>query len=339
LELKFRIQRLVTNVKTPGVPATQAWWQKLLATIRSVWGPQIRRIFPEFPRLNINQIPDLDTMFTIASDGTVSFRTGTPPPGKTMDQVITDVRDGPVLDPAMRFHDWMRSMILWSNNKAAGRVIDTIGFPYINWVLREASFFKPSPPGPGPAPVPGLGLWLSGNYDNRDWVPRVDLMPLTARGKAHYKATTNAVGTCHEVARLLTLAGLGKLFDQDPGTCGEMLTLMTKNFIGDTAPPVIPGGPGDNTFIGNAIGLQHGDTVSSKIGLGDPPNPPNPPVPADQKGTHDCAIVTRTVGVGAAAHEIRYVAVVLGSYSMGTDFLAFNNAARACDAAIKELHP
>jgi hypothetical protein len=333
-ELRARVQLLVDQARPAGA-VTQQWWQGLLDTIGKVWGPQISRVLPEFPRLDYQQLPNLDAMFTIGADGKVKFRTGKPPQGTTMDRIIGRVKDKLVLDPAMRFHDWMESMILWSNNVAAGKVISTIGFPYLNWVLRKAGFFHPATgPVHGQDVQPGIGLWVSGNYFHVSWA-KTDLMPLTPRGAAHYKATSNFTATCRETARLLTLAALGTLFNSSGNACDEMIALMQKGFAGDGV-AVGDAGTGDNTFIGNAVGLLPGDTVSSKIGLGDPPDPPNPPVPADELGMHDCGIIARTLPSGT---KVRYVAVVLGAYNNGTNALAFNHAAQACDTSITLTHP
>jgi hypothetical protein len=187
-ELRFRIQKLVNAVKAPGVPVTEQFWQEILQAVRDVWGPQIRRVFPDFPRLNINQIPDLDKMFTAAADGTVSFRRGDAP-----ESAIHDVGEFGTPTPThMTFYHWQKLMILWSNNTAASMVINTIGYPYINRLLREAGFFNPATK---------LGLWISGNYRGGDWVRGDDLMTLTARGKKHYKAKSNFVATSREVVR------------------------------------------------------------------------------------------------------------------------------------------
>jgi hypothetical protein len=75
--------------------------------------------------------------------------------------------------------------------------------------------------------------------------------------------------------------------------------------------------------------LGPGDTVSSKIGIGDPA------APGGLVGAHDCAIVNRTVG----GHALSYVAVVLGGYNTGVDATAFLNTARALDASIQAMHP
>jgi hypothetical protein len=308
-ELRFRIQKLVNAVKTPGAAVTEQFWQDILQAVRNVWGPQIRRVFPDFPRLNVNQIPDLNKMFTAAADGTVSFRKGPAP-----ESAIHDVGEFGTPTSDMTFYHWQKLMILWSNNTAASMVIDTIGYPYINRLLREAGFYHPASK---------LGLWISGNYRGGDWVRGVDLMPLTPRGKKHYKATSNFVATSHEVARLLTLAKLNSLFDGDANTCGDMIRLMRKNN------PADPAGPGTASFIADAVGLTAADTVSSKIGIGTP-SPTTGLV-----GIHDCAIVNRTVGGKA----LSYVAVALGGFDSGADSDAWDETARALDGSIQDMHP
>jgi hypothetical protein len=317
-ELRLRVQRLMFAARIANSTVTP---RAVFHVIGDVWGPQICRTFPDFPALDVRypgRFSQLDTMFTVAANGTVSFRQGA-----ATDDDIKAVEDGP-LTQTMTFADWMKSMIFWSNNHAAGRVIDAIGYPYVNWLLRRAGFFHPDTK---------LGLWLSQNYVDAGWKPNADLMTLTPRGKTHYKATSNITGTCREIARLLTLAALHKLFEgtDAAAACDEMILLMRKL---NTGAAEGPRGIGDRSPIGEALGLAGTDTVDSKIDLGDPPNPPNPPAPPNVKSLGDCAIVARTVG----GKTFRYVAVVLGGYNDGgVNGVAFDDTARALDASIQ--HP
>ena len=269
-ELRFRVRRLMFAARIANSTVTP---QAVFHVIGDVWGPQICRTFPDFPALDVRypgRFPQLNTMFTVAADGTVSFRQGT-----ATDNDIKEVKDG-ALRQNMTFADWMKSMIFWSNNSAAGRVIATMGYPYVNWLLRRACFFHPDTK---------LGLWLSQNYADAGWKPNADLMTLTPRGKTHYKATSNITGTCREITRLLTLAALGKLFEGPDAVaaCDEMILLMRKLNDDASAGPL---GGGDRSPIGEAVGLAGTDTVRLEdrprrpAGPAEPAGPVGPGRPA-----------------------------------------------------------
>jgi hypothetical protein len=319
-ELRFRLQTLVNAVKTPAA-MTEQFWQHILNAARHAWGQQIRRAFPEFPQLNINQIPDLNKMFTVAADGTVGFRKGPAP-----ESAIHTVGEFGTPTAQMTFYHWQKLMMLWSNNTAASMVINAIGFPYINRLLRVAGFFQPFVPTAGHPSGPGTGLWISGNYRSGDWVPKTnppqdDLMTLSPRGSAHYKKTTNFVANPKQVAQLLALAKLRQLFDGDAGTCNDMLTLMKEDLTD-------PAGPGVGRPIADAISLTTG-TVSSKIGVG------NASPVSGLVGFHDCAVIDRTVN----GKLLSYVAVVLGGFDPGANRNAWNETARALDGCIRDMNP
>jgi hypothetical protein len=311
-ELRFRLQTLVNAVKPLG-PMTQQFGEHILDAARRAWGPQIRRPFPDFPGLTINQVPNLRTMFTVGPDGAVNFRRAAVP-----ESAIATVGEFGTPTAAMTYYHWQKLMMLWSNNTAASMVINAIGFPYINRLLRVAGFFDEASK---------RGLWISGNYRSRDWLPKTnppqdDLMTLSPRGTAHYKSKTNFVANPQQVARLLTLAKLHQLFDGDVATCDDMLTLMK-------ADPTDVAGPGVSRPIATAVGLTADDTVSSKIGIGDPS-----PV-SGRAGFHDCAVVDRTEG----GQLLSYVAVVLGGFNKPPANLdAWAATARALDGSIKDMH-
>jgi hypothetical protein len=319
-ELRFRVQRLVTQVRNHSLDATPQWRQNLSQAIRDVWGPQVCRVFPDFPKLNVGQFPNLKVIFDIDADGAVSFLKGTEP---DPDKAVHDVGELNPPTDKQAFDDWMRNMVLWSNNSAAGRVISALGYPYLNRLLRVAGFFNPDV-------KPGAGLWVSGNYatKTKDWEPGTDLLTLTARGQQHYKATTNFAATGQDVARLLAMAALRKLFDEDAQTCDDMVNLMSKPVPGG---PAVPGGPGVKSFIRIALALGAPGTIGSKIGIGVPD-------PRGTVGVHDCAIVSRTAAGGTA---LRYVAVILGGYlTPGTADAdsAFNDAVVAVDTSVLAMH-
>lgn len=339
-ELRSRVQQVVSKAKAAGLDPV-ARWLPMLKIIGDVWGPQVCRVSPDFPqlpgfpKLDVHypeRFPDLKHMFTIAPDGTVSFLkalpTDDPRRVPTDDDIAASIGEP---TSRMRFYHWMKGMVLWSNDDAAGLVINTIQYPYINGLLSAAGFFDPKA-------NPPLGLWISGNYAHQDWKQGKDLMTLTDRGQRHYKKDTNHVGTARQTARLLAMAAGGQLFEGDAATRAnvgnDMIELMRKQWVISTGPPVVrggapvSGGPGADTFFGNAIAsdLQPGDTISSKIGVG------NPQPVTGLVGIHDCVIVRRTIG----GRTFRYVAVVLGGYQDEVDAGVWNNAA---DVADRVIHP
>ena len=185
-----------------------------------------------------------------------------------------------------------------SSDRASARVINAVGYPYLNGVLRDGGFFDPRSE---------RGIWVSGNYRGDDW-KTFDAMTLSARGKKHYKATTNFVGNAKQLARMLALAARDELFDgrrrelrpdardhgQDehhlrdhhqlqPG-CDRLHAGRGRRPPAPAGTPALP----DLTI----------DAVASKIGVG-----VRPP-----KAKSDCAVIERTKG----AVTLRYVVVVVG---------------------------
>jgi Beta-lactamase enzyme family len=257
-----------------------------------------------------DRFPQMDTIFTFTPAGQVEFAHGNLPP-----DTITSIGENNRPLPTTKFRDWMTLMILWSNNYAAGLVINALGYPYINGALRAAGFWDP--------PTKN-GIWVSANYSNEReaWKPGADdLIGLSSRGKKHYKATTNLVGTARQFARLITLAALDKLFDGDAVTCRDMLFVMRKGVL-----------PGNTSFIRDA--LEHDGTtvqqVNSKLGIG----VPSRDVPG-RKGIHDCAVILREKTPGT---QLRYVAVVIGGYDRGFDAGAFDAVAVQLDDCIARSH-
>ena len=108
------------------------------------------------------------------------------------------------------------------------------------------------------------------------------------------------------------LAARTTLFDGDAATCNEMIAMMAKK------PPI--------TWI--LLALQNGvpprvlDTVSSKIGIGDP-SPTS-----GLSGYHDCAVITRHDG----GVPLRYIIVFLGGY--GTESDIYNGFIQTLDQSI-----
>ena len=289
-ELRFRLQELINDATLHGGLNTSVanWEQQLLIDVEKVWFPQLAKGFPGLdtgPR----QLPKWHTIFefphTGVNAGKIRFKVG----GATDAQVDAVGAHG-TLRNDMAFNELMRSMILWSHNTAAGRIIDALGLATVNSVLREAGFFDPKTK---------LGLWMSGNYITSGWKPGVDFMTLTARGKAHYKDTTNFVGNAKQIARLLGLAARKTLFDGTGAICDEMITMMAKK------PPI--------TWILLALEAEVPprvlDAVSSKIGIG------NPSPTSGLSGYHDCAIIARHDG----GTPLRYIIVFIGGYGTESD--------------------
>ncbi len=304
-ELRFRIQVLVNAVKAAGLAVTQQSQLNVFSAIRRVWSPQICIGFPGLDTRYPGRFPNLGQIIRIDAAGTVTFLKGT----ATADEVNAVGENKPPT-PNMSFFNWMDLMIRCSNNAAAGKVIDVLGYPYINGVLREAGFFHPATK---------RGIWVSQNYASSRWKRGGDFMTLSPRGEKHYKSTTNFTGTCCELARLLTLAATNRLFEGDVTTCNDMVLMMEK----------IPGtAPTTTSFIRDR--LAQVDHVSSKIGIG----VPSPDVPGLQ-GIHDCAIIDQHVN----GHAVRFVAVVIGGYDRGPDNPALREVVRALGRAIGRLHP
>ena len=63
--------------------------------------------------------------------------------------------------PPGKFRDWLRLMLRWSNDTAASRVIQALGYSTINFALESGGFFDRNT---------GRGLWISGDYRGNDWV-------------------------------------------------------------------------------------------------------------------------------------------------------------------------
>jgi hypothetical protein len=180
-------------------------------------------------------------------------------------------------------------MLRWSNNEAASKCIRALSYPYINGVLSAAGFFDRSSK---------VGLWLSGDYLNHDWLKGdragQPLSPPWARFQR--RKVTNFGGTAFQVARLLTLLAQGRLVDK--GSSTEMISIMT-------------GVAGIGSYIrGGLVGAvppRPFGAIASKIGCGDEVPPPGCGF------THDCAIVRVDRG-GDPARTIRYVVVALGGH-------------------------
>jgi hypothetical protein len=316
-ELRFRVQQLVDAAKLFGLDVTVAGWQtSVLAAIRQVWPKIVLRGFsPDLDVTYPQRFPNLDQIFEFTIGGTVKFRKGTATPAE-----IDTAGEFGTPTNTMSFFDWMTLTILWSNNTAAGMVINALRYPYINGALREGGFFDPRTK---------RGIWMSGDYRGTDWKPLpppADYMALSPRGTRHYKSTSNFVGNTRQFARLLTLAATDKLFDGDATTCGDMLAAMRKKVSG-----VDPLPRGTTSFI--ADGIRPAFALSrlfSKIGIG----VVSPSVPG-RAGVCDCVLLERTQG----ARTLRYIAVIVGGYDRPPDDSVFLEVARKLDKCVADAHP
>ncbi len=135
--------------------------------------------------------------------------------------------------PQGSFHEWMRSMLRWSNNTAASKCILALGYFYLNGSLAQAGFFDAS----------AGGLWLSADYGGHDWVRTAAERQSNAAGQeltprwatAQGRRRSNITATAAQIARLLTLIAQDNLVDATAS--GEMRALMdvTSGGIGSYA--------------------------------------------------------------------------------------------------------
>jgi len=319
-ELRLRIQTLVDAAKLFGLDASlPTWWAPIVDAVRTVWPRPVAQGFPGLDTRFPQRFPDLDQIFRFEPGGTVAFRAG----ATVTPDLIKDVGLHDLAVPAsMEFLDWMTLMILWSHNEAASKVIDALRFPYINGALRDGGFFDPRSK---------RGIWVSGNFAGGDWTAS-DLLPLSERGRKHYKPTTNFAGTSEQYARLLALLATGRLFDRSPTICDEVLKLLRKRVNPGESTPL-----STNAFIANEVKAVHPvKKAASKIGIGIPA-----PATRDRKGIHDCVVLDRDKG----ATHLRYVAIVVGSYAkalptydQAADDALFRDFVRALDKAVDDRH-
>jgi hypothetical protein len=324
-ELRFRLRKALKAAEAKGLDVTVVNWEKrFLKLVERTWSGRVAKGFRGFDTRMPARFPKLEQMFTFTTvpappppgrrNGHIDFTKGT-----ATDTDIIHLNLGNPDLSKMKFLELLKSMIFMSNAIAAGEIIDRLGYPYLNGALREGGFFDA-------ASTPKKGLWVSGNYASRDWKRGVDAMDLSARGTAHYKATTNFVGNAKQFARLLALADRGELFDgADAAACREMIAIMRRH--------ALPGLPDpDVSFIRDAIAPPLGphvvDEAFSKIGIG-VPAPPSP-----HEGAHDGAIIERKKG----ATTLRYVVVVIGGYTSG-DSGAYDRLVQLLDGAIAKVHP
>jgi hypothetical protein len=318
-ELRTRV-RLAFDRAKPHLPTAAAGWHvTFLQAVKRIWRGRILTGFRGFD--TTDRLPRFTDMFEFPSGAGagINFQKGT---ATQAEIVALDV--GHLL-PTMKFTEIITSMILMSNPFAAGTVITSVNYPYLNGLLREAGFYDPATT---------TGIWVSASYDSRDWKPGVDPLTVSARGKLHYKSTTNLVGNAREFARLLALADRHVLFEGKGAVCDEMVKVMTKFGIPHS----------DTSFNRDAI-----DATPQGFGARKPP--PKPPITVDKvfskigigdaapgqviRGIHDCAIIERKQG----ATTLRYVVVGVGGYDRGLDSGAYDSVIQILDGAVAKGHP
>ncbi|WP_157370741.1 serine hydrolase [Vulgatibacter incomptus] len=279
--LRERVQAFVDAAKANGEPFAAP---AIFGVIENAWRPKLKAMFPTKSTTSFgnNQdvtVPKFDRIFTVSPTGVVDFSITSP---MVSDASIDAVGENGA--PTGLFHEWMRTMMRWSNNQAASNCILALGYFYLNGVLARSGYFDAAT---------SKGLWISGDYDGHDWVRNAAEKASNAAGialtprwaTAQGRSKSNFVGNALQVSRLLTAMANGKLLSSSSST--EMRALMNQmgGGIGSYARTAL-------TAVGRAP-----DTLASKIGFG------------DDSFSHDCAIIERTVG----GKLLRYVAVVFGS--------------------------
>ena len=119
--------------------------------MKTTWQPSLDHAFA-LP----HGFPDLAQIFTSDPDGQARFTLADPP----ID--IFQIGEFGKVPAEAKFLDWMKLMMGFSNDEAAGNCIRALSFPYINGVLGSAGFFDKTT---------SKGLWLSGDYGIHDWIP------------------------------------------------------------------------------------------------------------------------------------------------------------------------
>jgi V8-like Glu-specific endopeptidase len=282
--LRSRVQAFVNAAAANGVPVAAPG---ITAEIEKAWKPRLRALFPSRPAMSFGNkqnitFPKLDQIFTFSPDGRVDFKRATPS--------FTDTRIDHVGEsgaPQGLFHEWMRSMLRWSNNAAASKCILALGYFYLNGALARAGLFDSAA---------NNGLWLSADYKGHDWVATKADRQANAAGPlltprwaaAQRRRRSNITATAAHVAHFMTLLAQNKLVDPaaDATANAEMLALLRAD----------AGGLGSDANDALRRAGRTPSSVVAKFGLG------------DDGFRHECAIIERTVD----GKDLRYVAVGLG---------------------------
>jgi len=287
-ELRSRVRQHVAAAIAGGLSTGAADWQKMLLDLKTAWQPKLNAAFPALPP----GFPDLNTIFSLSVAGNVDFSTS----GKSKTQL--DGVGGHGSLAGLKFLEWLKLMLRWSNNQAASKCILALSYPYINGVLKGAGLFEPA--STGIFSTPPRGLWISGNYAviAKDWIADRTAddanagQAKTARWATPQRPKTNFGATARKVAQLFALIAKDRLVDA--AASQEMRDLLSGAELNRR-----PGTRGLGSFIEGALhnAGRSFDAVYSKIGIG------------DDNRLHDAGIVQRAIVGGKS----RYVVVALGS--------------------------
>ncbi|HVT97598.1 MAG TPA: serine hydrolase [Acidobacteriaceae bacterium] len=302
-ELKARVQKQAKNMIAGGLStATAGWENKVYAELRKAWKPKLDAAFPGLP----SGMPDFKTIFQLSNTGDATFPT---------QKTAADIDNiGEFGTPAGLYGDWMKLMLRWSNNTAAGQCIFPLSYSYLNGVLGSAGFFDSATK---------KGLWVSGDYRKHDWVKGPGnkggqaLAPRFATAQGRTKS--NFTGTAFQVARLLTLMAQGKLIDAT--SSADMISSLTQGILDPST-----GKSGTVSFIGDALAAASRPVseIRGKIGFG------------NDSFAHDCGIIRVDRGADPA-RTLRFIEVVLGAAP--TNSAGFDQLAVAYYDCVTAQHP
>jgi monoamine oxidase len=283
--LRSRVQAFVDAAAANGAPVVPPG---ITAEIKKAWKPKLRALFPTRPGTSFGNgqditFPKLDQILTFSPDGKVDFKRATP--SLTNPQIDAIGEFGAAQG---MFHEWLRSMLRWSNNTAASKCILVLGYFYLNGALARAGLFDAAT---------SEGLWLSADFKNHDWVKTDAQRKANAAGPqltprwatAQRRRRSNVTATAAQVARFMTLLAQNKLVDataSHPDPNHEMRALMRAD----------AGGLGSDANDALRRVGRDPTLVIAKFGKG------------NDDFRHECAIIERTVG----DKHLRYVAVGLG---------------------------
>jgi len=304
-ELKSRVEKQAKNMIANGLStSTPGWESKVYDELKKAWKPKLDAKFPSLP----SGMPDFAQILKLSTTGDASF-----PVQKTAADIDRIGENG---TPEGAYGDWMKSMMRWSNNEAAGKCIFPLSYSYINGVLDSAGFFDASAK---------KGLWVSGDFRGNDWVKgpgNKGGQPLASRfASVQGRTKSNFTGTAFQVARLLTLMAQGKLVDATASN--DMINTMSQGILDSST-----GKKGTNNFIADALAAASParpvSQINGKIGLG------------DDSFAHDCGIIRLDRG-SDPSRTMRFVEVILGAAP--TNGAGFDQLTVSYYDCITALHP